>query len=109
MAGHRKERRRKAGEQRRCVRRELCHAEVCDETEKIGLFSIGDLKLSEEERSEVIAEVKSNMEQKLKKNKVQENAERMAILSVWEIYQPVVTKVDPTYTVITEFTGGTGA
>ena len=77
-----------------------------DDTEKIGFFSIGDLKLSEEERSEVIAEVKSNMEEKLKTGKVKENADRMAILSVWEIYQPVVTKVDPSFTVVTEFAGG---
>ena len=80
-----------------------------DDTEKVGIFSIGDLKQSEEERNEVILEVKSNMEQKLKDQNTAEMADRMAILSVWEIYQPVVTKVSPEYTVVTEFTGGTGA
>ena len=74
-----------------------------DETEKIGLFSIGDLKQSEEERSEVIAKVKSNMKQKLEEDRIMDTAERMAKLSVWEIYQPVVSKVSPEYTVVTEF------
>lgn len=77
-----------------------------DETEKVGIFSIGDLKLSEEERSEVIAEVKSNMAQKLEEDNVMDIADRMARMSVWEIYQPVVTKVSPEYTVVTEFIEG---
>ena len=77
-----------------------------DETEKVGIFSIGDLKLSEEERSEVIAEVKSNMAQKLEEDNIMDIADRMARLSVWEIYQPVVTKVSPEYIVVTEFIEG---
>lgn len=74
-----------------------------DDTQKIGIFSIGDVKLSEEERSEVIASVKENMKQTLEKENVMANAERMAKLSVWEIYQPVISKVSPDYTVIIEF------
>lgn len=74
-----------------------------DETEKVGIFSIGDLKLSEEERGEVITEVKNNMNQKLEEENTMEIADRMARLSVWEIYQPVVTKVNSEYTVVTEF------
>lgn len=75
-----------------------------DDTEKIGIFSIGDLKQSEAERAEVIAKVKNNMKTKLDEQNVIETADRMAKLSVWEIYQPVVTKVSPEYTVVTEFT-----
>lgn len=74
-----------------------------DDTENVGIFSIGDLKLSEEERKEVISRVKATMEQKLKDEKSSENADRMAKLSVWEIYQPVVSKVSPDYTVVVEF------
>ena len=74
-----------------------------DDTEKIGIFSIGDLKQSEEERAEVIADVKRNMENKLKQENVVEIADRMANLSVWEIYQPVVSGVAPDYTVEVEF------
>ena len=74
-----------------------------DDTQKIGIFSIGDVKLSEEERSEVIASVKENMKQTLEKENVMANAERMAKLSVWEIYQPVISKISPDYTVIIEF------
>lgn len=74
-----------------------------DATEKIGIFSLGDLKLSEAERSEVIANVKKNMESKLEKENVLEIADRMAVLSLWEIYQPVVSKVSPEYSVVTEF------
>ena len=44
------------------------------------------------------------MEKTLADEKVIEIADRMAKLSVWEIYQPVVTKVDPAYTVAVEFT-----
>ncbi|MBE5997894.1 MAG: DUF4230 domain-containing protein [Lachnospiraceae bacterium] len=74
-----------------------------DETENVGIFSIGDLKLTEEARSEVIEDVRQNMEQKLKAEKAAANADRMAKLSVWEIYQPVVTSVSPEYTVVVEF------
>ena len=74
-----------------------------DDTENVGIFSIGDLKQTEEERNEVITRVKSNLAQKLKDEKVLDIADRMAKLSVWEIYQPVVTKVSPEYTVVVEF------
>jgi len=74
-----------------------------DETENVGIFSIGDIRLTEAERTEVIADVKQNMEQKLKDDNVIDNADRMAKLSVWEIYQPVVSRVSPEYTVIVDF------
>ncbi|MBQ9062172.1 MAG: DUF4230 domain-containing protein [Eubacterium sp.] len=74
-----------------------------DDTENVGIFSIGDLRQTEQERTEVIADVKQNMEQKLKDDKIIENADRMAKLSVWEIYQPIVSKVSPEYTVVVEF------
>lgn len=74
-----------------------------DETEKVGIFSIGDLKLTEEERAEVIADVKKNMEDKLADENVKEIADRMAVMSVWEIYQPVVTGVSPEFAVVVEF------
>ena len=74
-----------------------------DETENVGIFSMGDVKLTEAARAEVIAAVKQNMEQKLAEDKVIDNADRMAKLSVWEIYQPVVTKISPDYTVVVEF------
>lgn len=74
-----------------------------DETENVGIFSIGDLKLTEDERKEVIADVREQMEKKLQEEKSDENADRMAKLSVWEIYQPVVSKVSPDYTVTIEF------
>ena len=74
-----------------------------DDTENVGIFSIGDLKQSEEERAEVIAGVKDNMEHMLQEEHIMDTAERMARLSVWEIYQPVVSKVSPEYSVITEF------
>ena len=76
---------------------------IAEETENKGLFSIGDLKLTEEGRKEVIAEVKENMEAKLESDNIQETADRMAVMSVWEIYQPVVSKVSPEYTVVVEF------
>lgn len=74
-----------------------------DETENVGIFSIGDLKLTEDERKEVIGDVRQQMEKKLQEEKSGENADRMAKLSVWEIYQPVVSRVSPDYTVVIEF------
>ena len=74
-----------------------------DDTENVGIFSIGDLKMTEEARMEVIADVKQNMEKKLKAENVLAVADRMAKMSVWEIYQPVVSGVSPDYTVVVEF------
>ena len=73
------------------------------ETEHVGIFSIGDLKLTEDARKEVILDVRKQMEQKLLEENAMENADRMAKMSVWEIYQPVVSKICPDYTVAVEF------
>lgn len=73
------------------------------ETEHVGIFSIGDMKLTEDARKEVISDVRKQMEQKLIEENAMENADRMAKLSVWEIYQPVVSKVCPDYIVDVEF------
>ncbi|MBQ5952388.1 MAG: DUF4230 domain-containing protein [Lachnospiraceae bacterium] len=74
-----------------------------DATENLGIFSIGDLKQSEDERAEVLAKVRENMAKTLADERVIEIADRLAKLSVWEIYQPVVTKVSHEYTVVVEF------
>lgn len=74
-----------------------------EETQNVGIFSIGDLRLSEDERKEVISKVRDEMEQKLQEEKSGDNADRMAKMSVWEIYQPVVSKISPDYTVKVEF------
>ena len=74
-----------------------------DETQNVGIFSIGDLEMTVDAQKEVTEKVRQNMEQKLKAEKAAANADRMAKLSVWEIYQPVVTSVSPEYTVVVEF------
>ena len=51
----------------------------------------------------MILDVRKQMEQKLLEENAMENADRMAKMSVWEIYQPVVSKICPDYTVAVEF------
>ncbi len=77
-----------------------------DETQKVGLLAIGDLQMTEEGRKEVLQNVRNQMTETLKEENARSNADRMAQLSVWEIYQPVVSAVSPEYTVKVEFVSG---
>ncbi|SFR81265.1 DUF4230 domain-containing protein [[Clostridium] aminophilum] len=64
-----------------------------------GVLAFGDPKLSEEESSTLRCKVLTDMEKTLEEENSQADAERFAKLSVWEIYQRVVSSVSPEYTV----------
>ncbi len=74
-----------------------------EETEKIGIFAVGDPKLSEEERKKVITEVRQEMENSLLENKAGEKADKMALLIVRQIYEPVVSVISADYKVNIQF------
>lgn len=67
---------------------------VFDDTEK-GLLAFGDIEMTIEEASQLRSEAKQRMEQKLTDSKFSREAERFARLSVWEIYQPIISAVSP--------------
>ena len=43
------------------------------------------------------------MEEKLKEEKTSEEADRFAKMSVWELYQPIISNMDPEYQLEVEF------
>ena len=68
-----------------------------------GLLACGEIKMTPEASAEVESTANEKMKEKLKETDQQESADRFAKLSVWEIYQPVVTGVSSEYTLEVEF------
>jgi anaerobic ribonucleoside-triphosphate reductase len=68
-----------------------------------GMFAFGDVKLKPEELSTLETRASEEMQQKLEDENVSEEAERFAVLSVWEIYQPTISSVSPEYRLIVDF------
>lgn len=68
-----------------------------------GLLAIGKMSVTPEDMAKVESEAKSKMETKLDELKENENADRFAKLSVWETYQPFITKVSPEVQLEVEF------
>ncbi len=68
-----------------------------------GLLAFGELKLTPEQIAEVQSGVRAKMEETLADEKVLENADRFAILTVWELYSPVIKSVAKDYSLIVEF------
>lgn len=62
-----------------------------------GLLAFGSIKLTPEEQSKVQTEAVNKMKKKLDDMNANATADRFATLSVWEIYQPLVTSVSPEY------------
>lgn len=58
-----------------------------------GVLAFGDLSANDEQMKQLTTEAKKHMEDKLVEDNIQEKADRMAKLSVWEIYQPLVAGV----------------
>lgn len=70
-----------------------------------GLLAFGDIKLTPEDQAALEAAAQREMERKLAADKVQLDADRFARLAVWEIYQPIISKVAPGYTLEILFMG----
>ena len=76
---------------------------AADETEKIGIFAVGDPELSEDARKELILKVKDEMRTKLTENQASQRADEMAEMVVTQIYQPIVSMVATGYLVKVQF------
>jgi len=68
-----------------------------------GLLAFGDIKMSMEQASQVQAEARKKMQQKLDEDKVIDTADRFAKLSVWEMYSPIIKGVAKDYSLEVEF------
>ena len=62
-----------------------------------GLLAFGDIKMTMEQASEVQAQARAKMQEKLDQQKVQETADRFAKLSVWDLYSPIIKGVAKDY------------
>lgn len=67
-----------------------------------GLLAFGDIKMTPEQHAEIQAEVRNKMQEKLDSSNAAETAGRFAVLSVWEIYSPIVKGVAKDYSLEVE-------
>ena len=70
-----------------------------------GWLAFGDIKITPEQQAAIEAEAQRKMEQKLLDDQVSQDADRFAKLTVWELFQPVVSSVAPGWTLEVEFLG----
>ena len=68
-----------------------------------GLLAFGEIKLTPEQHAQIQSAARAKMEDKLKETNALEQADRFAKMSVWEMYQVMVSKVSPEYTLEIEF------
>ena len=68
-----------------------------------GFLAFGEIKLTPEQNALVQSTVREKFESKLDEAGAMEQADRFAKMSVWEIYQSVVSGVSPEYTLLVEF------
>jgi hypothetical protein len=62
-----------------------------------GLLAFGEIKLTPEQNRDIQAEARQKMQEKLDTSNVLDNADRFAILSVWEMYSPIIKGVAKDY------------
>ncbi len=62
-----------------------------------GLLAIGDMKMKPEDTAKIQKEAREKMGKRLDEQKIDEEADRFAKMSVWEIYQPIINKVTTGY------------
>lgn len=62
-----------------------------------GLLAFGDVETSLQDEKEVLTQAVNNMKEKLTELNQDEEADRFAKLSVWEVYQPIVKSVAKDY------------
>lgn len=68
-----------------------------------GLLAWGDIKMTAEESAKVQTTATEKMKAKLDETGKADEADRFAKMSVWELYQPVITGVSPEYTLEVDF------
>ena len=72
------------------------------DTEK-GWLAFGDISMTAAQLSEVETEARSRMEDKLEELNESENADKFAKMTVWELYQPLVSNVSAEYKLEVDF------
>ena len=68
-----------------------------------GWLAFGDINMTIEQSSELEAEARTKMEAKLDELNEAETADRFAVLTVWEMYQPIISAVSPEYKLEIDF------
>lgn len=68
-----------------------------------GLLAFGEIKLTPEQHAQIQSAARAKMEDKLEETNALEQADRFAKMSVWEMYQTMVSQVSPEYTLEVEF------
>lgn len=68
-----------------------------------GMLAFGDIKMTPEDAYKIQAEARNRMQEKLDGSDIQTTADRFAILSVWELYSPIIKSVSPQHSLIVEF------
>ncbi|MCR5793781.1 MAG: DUF4230 domain-containing protein [Solobacterium sp.] len=69
-----------------------------EDTEK-GLLAFSDIKLTTEDQNALQIAIRDAMKERLEKNDLFEQADRLAELKTWQIFQPLITAVSAEYTV----------
>ena len=62
-----------------------------------GWLAFGDISLTPEENAKLESSARERMERKLIELNEQENADKFAKMSVWDIFQPMVSNVSASY------------
>ncbi len=62
-----------------------------------GWLAFGDINMTAEQLSAIETEARARMEQKLIEMNQAETADRFAVMTIWEMYQPIVSSVSPKY------------
>ena len=73
------------------------------EVERMSIFAFGDIKLTPEEQAKVETEAKKQMEAKLETDKTADEAMHAAEHVIWELFQPMISGVSPSYKLNIEF------
>lgn len=68
-----------------------------------GVLAFGELSMTDEQSKEIMAQAREDMSKQLLEDKVHEQADQIAKLTVWELYQPLITKMAKGYSLKVEF------
>ncbi len=75
---------------------------VFEDTEK-GFLAFGDLALTMEQQQEIQKSIEARMREMLAEEDVKAEAVNFARMKTWELFQPLVTSIDPEYKVVISF------
>ncbi len=68
-----------------------------------GLLAFGKMKMTPEDTAKVQTEARNKMEERLEEEKTAEQADKFAVMTVWDIYQPIIDAVTTGYSLEVEF------